>query len=158
NYRTKIEHTVRVCMVSQVFRLKLFALANRTTRDHEDALAPVMHSLGIPWGGGHMSFDDLPDEQPVFRNQTAVGQATFKICIALFYQRCADLCSRHRCKPELFEFVHVRTGAVADANNLVQQSGCSNVDDTFLAAANHLEAVVSVGDTTEERRRELQHH
>jgi hypothetical protein len=27
---------------SQVFRLKLFAQANRTTRDHEDALAPVM--------------------------------------------------------------------------------------------------------------------
>ena len=68
-----------------------------------------------------MCFDYLPNEQVVFRNEAAVGQAAFKIRIALFDQRGAHLCGRGRREPERFEFVHLRAGAVADADHLVHQ-------------------------------------
>ena len=50
-------------------------------------------------------------------------------------------------------------GAVADADHLVHQIGGWHVDHAFLASADHLEAVVGVGDATgHERWREFQHH
>ena len=49
----------------------------------KDALTPVVHGPGILREAGHM-FDDLPDEQGVFRNEAAVGQPAFKIRVALF--------------------------------------------------------------------------
>ena len=106
-----------------------------------------------------MCFDYLPDEQGVFRNEAAVCQAAFKIRIALFDQWGAHLCGRGGREPERFEFVHLRAGAVADADHLVHQIGGWHADHAFLAAADHLEAVVGVGDATgHERWREFQHH
>ena len=62
-------------------------------------------------------------------------------------------------EPERFEFVHLRAGAVADADHLVHQIGGWHVDHALLASADHLEAVVGAGDATgHERWREFQHH
>jgi hypothetical protein len=68
-----------------------------------------------------MCFDYLPNEQVVSRNEAAVGQAAFKIRIALFYQWGAHLCGRGGREPERFEFIHLRAGAVADAEKTLGQ-------------------------------------
>lgn len=111
-----------------------------------------MHCLGILRGAGHMRSDYFPNEQVVFRNEAAVGQTAFKIRIALLDQRGAHLCGRSRREPERFEFVHLRAGAVADANYLVHQIDGWHVNHAFLAAADHLEAVVGVGYATGHER------
>ena len=65
-----------------------------------------------------MCFEYLPDEQGVSRNETAVGQEAFKICIALFDQRGAHFRGWGRCESEGFECVHLRAKALADADHL----------------------------------------
>jgi hypothetical protein len=91
-----------------------------------------------------MCFHYLPNEQVVFRNEAIVGQAALKIRIALLYQWGAHMSARGGREPERFEFVHLCAGAVADADHLVHQIGGWHVDHAFLAAADHLEAVVAL--------------
>src|SRR3989449_11493791 len=52
-----------------------------------------------------------------------------------------------------------RSGAVADAYHRVHEIGGRQIDHTFLAATQHLEATVAVPDVAaEERGRKAQHH
>lgn len=91
-----------------------------------------------------MCFDYLPDEEVVLRNEAAVGQAAFKIRIALLDQRGAYLCGRSGREPERFELIHLRAGAIANPDHLIHQSGGWHIDHALLTAADHLEAVIGV--------------
>jgi hypothetical protein len=74
----------------QPIRLEQATAVDRSLCEPENALAAIVKRLGIHHRGD-VRLDDVPDEQPAFRDLAGVGELALEARVAFADQRCVDL-------------------------------------------------------------------
>jgi hypothetical protein len=120
--------------LGKIFRPEFAAAVDGPARNHELAFTAVVDRLRSLGRHGHMSLDDLPDEQAVGPNHASITETAFEIRVALRDQGRRHLGRPLRAQAKPLEFVDLCTVAIADADGNINEVESRQIDDALLRA------------------------
>src|SRR5277367_5301550 len=130
----------------QNLRAELRAAADDFAGDHEHAVTGVVQRLGVFRCRRDMRLHHFEDEEVIAVDQAVIGELAFQVRVAFANQWGRDTLGRIGSQLEMFEFVDRGARGVADPHHLGGQRRRRDVDHSFAAATDQVEAVVAAGD------------